>query len=446
MKRKIYQLLKGMKDFKVNRSLSFILIVMLFFSISECKKDKSSSDTTVNSNLPVLSTSSVGSITPTTASSGGHITSQGGAAVVFRGICWNTNGSPTIQDNHTSDGEGTGYFYSDLSGLQQATSYSVRAYAVNTYGTAYGNEVKFTTPAWVQAPTVTTRFMTSVTMNSATGGGEVTDEGSTSVIARGICWSTGSTPTIQDNKTTESSGIGTFISQMTNLSVNTRYYVRAYATNSNAGAAYGNAVYFTTRGGSVTDLDGNVYYYTQIGTQTWMTENLKSTKYSDGSPIPEKEAISDWNSTLSGAYCIYYDSTPLVGVYGRLYNWYAAHDARNPCPSGWHVPVDDEWQTLMTFCGGDSIAGGKLKETGNIHWAGTNAGATNETGFTGLPGGQRAVYGLYYDFLTYGGFWSSTIVPLSYAHARSLYDSDPKCYLDDQFTPDFAVSIRCIKN
>ena len=202
--------------------------------------------------VPTLTTTAVSSITLTSAVSGGNITDNGGGAVTARGICWSTSANPTTADNSTSDGTGTGTFSSNITGLSPSTTYYVRAYATNSVGTAYGNEVTFTTQD-LQLPTLTTTAVSSITLTSASSGGNISDDGGASVTARGICWSTSTSPTTANNSTTEGSGTGIFSSNMTGLSPNTTYYVRAYATNS-VGTAYGNEVSFTTQAIQVATL------------------------------------------------------------------------------------------------------------------------------------------------------------------------------------------------
>lgn len=138
---------------------------------------------------------------------------------------------------------------------------------------------------------------------------------------------------------------------------------------------------------TVTDYDGNVYQTVLIGDQCWMMENLKVTHYRNGDPIPHVTDGVTWGNLTSGAYCNYNNDEGNVATYGRLYNWYAVDDSRNIAPAGWHVPSDAEWQTLVDYLGGDAVAGGKMKEAGTTHWASPNTGATNESGFTALPGG-----------------------------------------------------------
>jgi hypothetical protein len=194
--------------------------------------------------LPTVTTSAVTNITQTNATSGGNVTSDGGATVTVRGVCWNTSSSPTTTNSHSSDGSGTGTFVSSLTSLSPNTLYYVRAYATNSVGTAYGNELTFTTLT-LSTPTVTTAPVTNITQTTATSGGTVTSDGGATVTARGVCWNTSSNPTTANSHTTDGSGTGTFVSNLTGLNMNTQYYVRAYATNS-VGTSYGNEVTFTT--------------------------------------------------------------------------------------------------------------------------------------------------------------------------------------------------------
>lgn len=163
--------------------------------------------------------------------------------------------------------------------------------------------------------------------------------------------------------------------------------------------------------GDLLDIDGNIYKTIQIGNQIWMAENLRTTHYRNGDPIEYIKTNTNWISTNSGAYCNYDNTNENVQIAtkGRLYNWYAVSDIRNIAPCGWHVPSDDEWNALISYLGGEDVAGGKLKEIGMLHWDSENVGATNESGFTSLPSGFRDQY--YGDFSGYSYnafYWSST--------------------------------------
>lgn len=162
--------------------------------------------------------------------------------------------------------------------------------------------------------------------------------------------------------------------------------------------------------GSLIDQDGNVYKTITIGSQTWMAENLRTTKYRNGEAIPEVTDSTLWKDLSSGAYCNYENTKNIdtIASNGRLYNWFAIKDSRQIAPEGWHVPTFEEWIVLETYLGGDTIAGGKLKESGTQHWRVPNVGGTNETGFTALPGGYRMKFGNFYSIGAYGYWWTAT--------------------------------------
>ncbi|HCE57342.1 MAG TPA: hypothetical protein DER09_05935 [Prolixibacteraceae bacterium] len=245
--------------------------------------------------------------------------------------------------------------------------------------------------------------------NSATISGDVFKEGISTVIAKGICWSISQNPDIEDAKMDVGPGCDTFTCNITGLSENTTYYARAFATNS-AGTAYGNEISFKTKEsviGTVTDIDGNVYHAIQIGNQIWMVENLRTTRYRNGDPIPDITDKTAWQSLTTGGYCWYNNDSKNKPVYGALYNWFTVNDSRKLAPEGWHVPSLQEWTALWDYLGGWEVAGGKLKETGTLHWINPNVGATNEVGFCALPGGFRTELGYFFDIGNYG-YWYCT--------------------------------------
>lgn len=198
-------------------------------------------------NLPVVTTLPIDTnyISTTTAPGGGTVLNDGGAAVVERGVCWNTTGSPTIDDRRTLDGSGTGMFTSLLTELNPGTQYYVRAYAKNSAGVAYGEEVIFSTLQELIPPVVITKEVTNIVGTSALSGGNVVKWGGTPVTERGVCWSLSPNPTINDEKTISGSGLGSFTSAIGGLELGKVYYVRAYAMNS-TGVGYGNEVTFRT--------------------------------------------------------------------------------------------------------------------------------------------------------------------------------------------------------
>ena len=193
--------------------------------------------------MAVVTTNSITGITASSAVSGGNIVNDGGDNITARGVCWATTQNPTISNNHTTDGTGTGEFVSSITGLNNNVTYYVRAYATNSNGIAYGEERIFTTQEGLAV--VTTKDVTNVTATSAISGGEISDDGGFSIIARGVCWSINSSPTTSDAHTSDGSGTGAYTSQLSSLSYNTTYYVRAYATN-NKGTSYGEEKTFTT--------------------------------------------------------------------------------------------------------------------------------------------------------------------------------------------------------
>lgn len=193
------------------------------------------------------------------------------------------------------------------------------------------------------------------------------------------------------------------------------------------------------------DSDGNIYETVDIGEQVWMAENLKTTHYDDGTVIPLVTTATEWENLTTPGFCWYDNDINTNGnTYGALYNWYAV-DTDKLCPSGWHVPSDEDWSILITYLDGDSIAGGKLKESGTAHWEIPNTGATNTTNFTALPNGYRDIAGVYFGIEKYSFWWSTTSVSAISAWNTSLsYASEnvsrPGAFMQNGF------AIRCIKD
>jgi hypothetical protein len=219
-------------------------MIFLFLGVitimNSCDKADDKNDPTP----PVLSTVIVSEIGQTTAVSGGNITEDNGSDITVRGVCWSTSTNPTIADSKTTDGAGKGSFVSNLPGLIAGTTYYVKAYATNSAGTAYGNEVSFTASSESLA-SLTSAVVTSITGTTAVSGGDITDDNGSDITAKGVCWSLTENPTIADSHTSDGTGIGVFTSNLTGLTGVTTYYVRAYSTNS-AGTSYGDQVTFTT--------------------------------------------------------------------------------------------------------------------------------------------------------------------------------------------------------
>jgi uncharacterized protein (TIGR02145 family) len=195
----------------------------------------------------------------------------------------------------------------------------------------------------------------------------------------------------------------------------------------------------------VEDTDGNCYETIQIGEQLWMAENLKVTHYNDGDEIPYP-SNEDWSSYDEGHYGVYDNDPSNADIYGNLYNWAVVDDDRGVCPDGWHVPTDEEYTVLTDYLGGVSVAGGKMKEAGYEHWASPNEGATNESGFAGLPAGYRSTNsGNYYSMGGDGNFWSSSESSSSDAWYRTLGFNGSNVHRGN-YNLRIGFSIRCLKD
>jgi uncharacterized protein (TIGR02145 family) len=384
-----------------------------------------------------LTTIAISSITSTTALSGGNITSDGGANVTARGVCWATTTAPTIAGSNTSDGTGSGAFASSLTGLTPGTTYYVRAYATNSAGTAYGNEVTFKTLCNLPAAPGSITGNTDVAANAscvAYSISPVTD-------ATGYTWTVPAGATI-------TSGQGT-----TGILVDfgtTGGNVSVRSENSCGNSIYTNLNITTasiSNCGTVMDIDGNVYNTVTIGTQCWLTENLKTTKYNDGSPIPKVSDFGTWSNLVTPAYCWYNnDSSSYMASYGALYNWYTVATGKL-CPEGWHVPTDGEWTELTDNLCGLSAASGKLKESGTMHWDSPNSESTNLSGFTALPGGYRSwTDGAFFSIRDNGSWWSSTTDNSLNAWERAMTNYETPDVRVISANKGYGDSVRCLKD
>jgi len=447
-----------------NHDITKTFGIILALTIITACEDKSTPT------LPLVTTNNVTEISAMSAVSGGIITNDGGAAIVLKGICWNTIDNPTVADSKTSEGGESFTFTSNLSQLLPNTTYYVRAYATNSAGTSYGNSVSFITRG--SGPTLITSNVSSITHIHAFCSGTITSDGGIPTTSRGVCWSTSPNPTISNNKTSDLFGLspGYFPSFISGLNANTTYYVRAYGTNS-SGTGYGQQVQFVTltnytgQTGTINDNDGNSYQTIGIGSQVWMAENLKTTKFNDGVAIQNVTGDGAWAVLTTPAYCIYNnDALNLKPTYGVLYNWHtldaAANGNRNVCPTAWHVPSDEEWTTLKNYLGesvsgswsfetlstGANIAGKMLKETGTLHWLAPNT-ATNETGFKALPGGFRNSTGFFNYIGRMGYWWSST--KQNWGNMDAYFNSiyyDNSVMSVDPGNRSYGLSVRCVKD
>ena len=303
-------------------------------------------------------------------------------------------------------------------------------------------------PTWVRGAILTTTAATAITETTATSGGNITSEGGGPVTVRGVCWSLSENPTISNSKTTDGSGTGTFTSNISGLTPGPIYYVRAYATNSFS-TSYGEQMSILFQGlmsTTFTDVDANIYHAVVTGTQTWMVENLKTTKYRNNTAITNVTGNASWAALTTGAYCCYNnDAYSYNATYGAMYNWYAVADSRNIAPVGWHVATVGEWMTLIASLGGENVAAGQLKETGTSHWQSPNTGATNSRGFTALPGGMRYSVGTFGSLGQFGYYWTETMYNAADAFCIGFaYNSTMGPYYGSTKSDGF--SVRCVRD
>ena len=208
---------------------------------------------------------------------------------------------------------------------------------------------------------------------------------------------------------------------------------------------------------TMTGNDGKIYKIIKIGNQVWMAENLRETKYRNGRKILQVSRASYWVNTKKGAYCVYNNNESNADTYGYLYNWYAINDSRCIAPEGWHVPTDEDWKELEMTLGMnksqvDTIAwrgtneGGKLKTSSTSHWRSPNTGATNESGFSALPGGHCWYTNGAFEFLGFiAAFWSSSESSSHHAWGRNLSFKRSDIYRP-QFVKQVGLSVRLVKD
>jgi uncharacterized protein (TIGR02145 family) len=300
----------------------------------------------------------------------------------------------------------------------------------------------------VTLPELITSEVQNITQSTAECGGTITNAGGAEINTEGICWSNSPNPSIVDQKTTTSLKSFSFLCEIEQLTSGTTYYIRAFATNS-AGTGYGDQVTFTTEYPDITDIDNNNYHIVKIGTQVWMEENLRTTRYNDGSLISNIKDGYDWEEATTGAYCTYNNTSKAdsISTFGLLYNWYAVNTGKL-APTGWHVPSEADWNTLINYVGGGGIAGRRLKETGISHWLYPNSGASNDKRFTALPSGGRYAYAS--EFMGIGGicgFWSISTCPYNNLLATTyfMYYNDSRCDWT-YYSKQNGYSVRCIRD
>jgi uncharacterized protein (TIGR02145 family) len=295
-----------------------------------------------------------------------------------------------------------------------------------------------------EAPVVTTSSAKIIDQNSAVFIGKVNSDGGSPITARGFLVSTvNQKPDLWDYIIKCNTGIGTFSSTYYGIGNGNTIYVRAFASNL-AGTTYGDVIV----------LEDTNYRSVTIGTQVWMVDNLKTLKYRNGETIPNITDLNIWSNLSSAAQCDYENTPAYTETYGRLYNWYAVNDPRNIAPFGWHIPSKEEWLTLINYLGGEEVAGDKLKESGYLHWyydGNCSTFASNETGFTALPGGcltnnVEIDSEWYFAYVSQAGYWwTSSEKNSSHASCIEMMRFDGHVFNFDD-SKNRAYSVRCIKD
>lgn len=415
----------------------------------------------------------------------GWVSSAGTCAVGNVQVSNNATGFSALPAGHNYGGSYTNYgtaatFWSSTEAgsantFDRSVDYSNAVFTRSNHPKGYGFSVRCLRDGGNMSllPTVSTMGVTAITATTAVTGGNITDDGGSAVTARGVCWSTSHNPTISDNHTDDGEGMGSFTSSLTGLTAGTTYFVRAYATNGN-GTKYGEEVSFSTPvpfvcgTNTVSDYEGHIYNTVQIGDQCWMKENMRATKYSDGTSITQA-SVSQYSYTNR-----YYYDPGQAANYGYLYNWPAAKgyglssvSANNQgiCPTGWHVPSAGEWTELTQYVGSQSqyqcsnesiyVAKALASTTG---WnsstttcaVGNTPGSNNATGFSALPAGKTTFYSTGYHFVSSGSeasFWTATAgTDSERAYCKSLSSSSAQVSTSSNALSTGGFSVRCLRD
>ena len=404
-----------------------------------------------NDEVVRVSTNNPTNITKNTCTFTGLIIEMGESGVEDHGFVYSEGPNPTIESSVISLGmtKIDGEFSFDASALQAGTSYHYKAYAQNGDRIYYGDDRPFATLG-LSFPSVSTIRVSDVQSTAFKAIGTINEIGDLPILHHGFSLSENPDPTNEDLHidygATET--VGNFEGVITGLSPDTEFYVRAYIETAFQ-VYYGVILSVSTiEGSQVSDADDNVYNVIDIGAQSWMLENLKVTKFADGTGIRLGIENSQWALEDSYAFCWFLNSeSGNKDTYGALYNWTVVNSEKDLCPAGWHIPDDADWTELVEFLGGADLAGGKLKEEGTAHWVSPNTGATNESGFTARPGSYRAATGEFFteEARTVGAWWSAGDGGADSYPSIKLYANDAKLYTEESDAGS-GYSVRCIKD
>jgi len=442
---------------KTTDNFKLIILTTLCILLVHCKESNPIDK------LPVISSQlTMNNVTATTAEYGATITNDNGQTVSSRGICWSTKIDPTVKDSVKTSGQGIGIFTATIVNLKPATTYYIRAFAINAAGTKYGGTLSFTTQ---KLTNVTTCKVNNIMTTSAFSGGTIVDN-SISITAKGICWSTSQNPTTDlATKTNDGTENSNFTSNIVNLNPSTTYYVRAYIVTKD-GVAYGSQETFSTlaeipKTGTLSDVDGNTYHYITIGTQRWMVENLRTTKYRNGvligtTPTLDTNILNEITPKYQWANN---GDESSIATYGRLYTWYAVNDSRGLAPNGWHIATSTDWTTLLNYLMANgynydkTTSDNKVAQSlaSNSGWMtssiigspGYDTSKNNSTGLSMYPTAGRFNNGFYSNGFQFAA-WTQTEYDSSNALYIQFNNNGTSLLLQLPSNKCFGCAVRCV--
>lgn len=448
--------------FKTNfdrKNMKPLLVISVLGIITLAWACQKMPDVPAGSNKIVIGTTTIHLVLSTSATVSTTLNNTGGNAIMQHGHCWSTSAHPVLTNAHSSLGPvlSTGAFTSELTNLNESTTYFIRPYFTFNGITIYGDQTTLTTGT-LALPSVSTSIVIEVTSSSIWCGGNVTNSGNGTVSERGVCLSSSHNPTVQNSQHThDGSGTGEYTSYLDGLTGGTTYYLRAYATNEK-GTAYGDELPSTTLMGCgqlTVTYEGQTYHTVQVGDQCWFKENLNV-----GEKVVGTHEQSDDGKIEK--YC--YDNLSInCSTYGGLYQWdemmqySTTPGVQGICPAGWHIPTDDEWKIMEGTIDGvygvgssmwdqsgfrGSDAGKKLKFTSGWY---NNGNGTDANGFAALSGGYRHTDGTFVAMTNYTYFWQSTVSGTTTSWGRTLYFGEDRIGRGS-YGKTYGFSVRCVQN